>query len=83
MSENDNYPEGWFDEFWCSFDGGDDEDGVSAVRLVGELFAAEAIWRDGDKLIGKGGNVVWMNPGDQFLVRRIEDAVEYARKATS
>lgn len=81
MAENE-YPEGWFDEFWSAVDMDDDTDGVSAVRLIGELFAAEAMWRDGDYLVGRSGAKVWLSSEDQYLVRRIEGAVDHAREAT-
>lgn len=81
-SHGDPYPEDWFDQFWDRFTP-DEDQGISSARLIGELLAAEGIWRDGDYLVGRNGSKVWLTPDDQHLVRDIEDAVEFARSTTT
>jgi hypothetical protein len=81
MAQDDEFPDGWFDEFWEGIDPSED-DGITAVRLIGELLASESIWRDGDNLVGRNGSKNGLSADDQHLVRRIEAAVERARAAT-
>jgi hypothetical protein len=68
----------WFDEFWERIDVSED-DGVSAARLLGELLDQGTLVRDGDRLLG-GGPPTDLSPDDQFLVRRIENAANGARR---
>lgn len=78
--EHEPYPEGWFDAFWESMDDPSEDDGTSAIRLIGELFASDGVWRDGDYLKGRMGAATHLSPDDQHLIRRIEQAVEAARE---
>lgn len=69
----------WYDAFWENLGDLDiDDDGASAIRLIGELLTQRAVNRYGDGLIGDEGNEVDLTASDQFLVRRIQDAAAAA-----
>lgn len=70
--------EEWYDEFFGEFEEESNEDFVSALRLIGEMFSLDIVGRDGDELIGRQGMRLLLDARDQYLVRRIEDAAEYA-----
>jgi len=70
----------WYDEFWSGVDVDEDEQ-ISAVRLIGEMYADGVIDRDGDYLIGNDPESpeqsrTWLSTGDQHLVRMVFDAVD-------
>lgn len=70
----------WYDQFWEGVET-DEDDGVSAVRLLGEMLDDEVIRRDGDWLVGRPiGKRTFLTTGDQHLIRRIEDAVAGAQE---
>lgn len=75
-------PNEWFDEFWTWAPGTNEEAGASAVRLLAELLQAGVLWRDGDRLCDSSGSRgVMLSPDDQWLIRKIEDAVKVANAA--
>lgn len=74
-------PDGYFDAFWDHIDPVNDDDGTSALRLIGEMFATNLLWRDGDYLRSGDAGMLSLTAGDQYLVRRIQDAAEAARIA--
>ena len=72
----------WYDEFWtqCRLEVNEDE-GTSAIRLLGELYADGVIDRDGDYLVGNDPenpeqSRTYLNTSDQYIVRCIFDAVD-------
>lgn len=74
----------WFDEFWGYLDSDIDEDGgTSAVRLLAEMYDAGIVDRDGDYLVGEMDDIatrVHLTTDDQYLVRRIFDAVDQTNR---
>lgn len=62
--------EDWFDTFWCEINPNEDE-GVSAVRILAEMFMDNLYWRDGDVLVGIEGNRFNLTKDDQYLMRTI------------
>lgn len=67
----------WFDDFWTALYE-DEDDRISAVRLIGEMFSERLIARDGDYVNGVSGNTLDLDARDQFLIRRIEEAARAA-----
>lgn len=73
------FDDDWYEVFWDALYPFDDEDdGTSATRIIGELFAAEVIRRDGDVLVGRPNQKRTLDTSAQYLVRRIEDAAREA-----
>lgn len=64
----------WYEVFWDNLEI-NEEDGVNAARILGELFSRGLYHRNGDLLIGEEGNTFNLNKDDQYLVREIIDAV--------
>lgn len=67
----------WYDAFWDSLEV-EEDDGISAARLIGEMYADGVIRRDGDDIIGRNGCKTTLTAYDQLLVRRIIEAVDDA-----
>lgn len=74
------FDEEWFEDFWNAVSAlPDEEDGISAARLIGELLAGRVIHRAGDELCSVADTkTIWLSARDQHLVRRIEDAARHA-----
>lgn len=72
-----NQPEEWYEEFWTSLEVSEEEDGMSAIRLIGEMLAASVLRREGDALypgVLDGYPSLQLDAEDQYLVRRIAQA---------
>lgn len=64
----------WYDNFWSNLEVDDDE-GASSARILAEMFDNGLYWRDGDFLVGAEGDRFLLTKEDQFLMRKIIDAV--------
>lgn len=72
MKVRDDY---WFDQFWENLYSSDaEDDGLSAIAMIGMLIDSGVLQRHGDYL-SRGSSLVGLSAEQQFLIRRIEDAV--------
>lgn len=74
-------PDTWYEDFFQSLPPIGEDEGVTAVRLLGELIHCGALGRDGDELGDNAHYSIHLSPDDQWLVRKIEDAVNAATEA--
>lgn len=63
----------WYEVFWENMEVSE-EDGVNAVRILGEMFSNGVYIRDGDILKGREGYTFNLSKDDQYLVREIIEA---------